>query len=191
MKRRVPSMLVLLALPVLGGCRQDMHDQPRHEPLEKSTFFADGRASRPQVKGTVARGQLELDAVLLTGLVDGQPVAEFPVSVDRELIERGRERFEIFCSVCHDSAGNGNGMIVKRGLKRPASFHEERLREAPPGYFYDVITRGYGVMYDYSDRIPPRDRWAIVAYIRALQLSQNATLEDVPPDERARLEAGL
>ena len=143
------------------------------------------------MKGTVARGQLELDAVLLTGLVDGQPVAEFPVSVDRELIERGRERFEIFCSVCHDSAGNGNGMIVKRGLKRPASFHEERLREAPPGYFYDVITRGYGVMYDYSDRIPPRDRWAIVAYIRALQLSQNATLEDVPPDERARLEAGL
>jgi mono/diheme cytochrome c family protein len=179
------SSLALLAL--LGGCR-DMYDQPRYEPLEPSDFFADGRSARPQVEGTVARGQLRLDEHLHFGRVAGQPAASFPFAVTREVLARGRERFDIFCSPCHGRLGDGTGMAVRRGFQPPPTYHQDRLREAPPGYVFDVITNGFGRMVDLKDRIPPRDRWAVVAYVRALQLSQRARIEDVPDEERRRLE---
>lgn len=165
-----------------------MQDQPRYDPLEASDFFPDGQASRPLVAGTVARGQLHEDEAFYTGKVKDKLVAELPLDVDRALLERGRERFAIYCSVCHAPAGTGDGVIVQRGFRRPPSFHIERLRQAPAGHFFDVATRGFGAMPSYAVQIEPRDRWAIVAYIRALQLSQNARLDDVPADERARLE---
>lgn len=183
------SVAITLLAGLTAGCRQDMHDQPKLEPLEASEFFPDGRASRAQVAGTVARGELRLDPHLYTGKIDGQLATTFPFEVTEEVLLRGRERFDIFCSVCHDRAGYGEGMAVKRGMKRPPSLHIERLRESPPGYFFDVITNGFGAMYDLSDRIDYADRWAIVAYVRALQLSQNATLDDVASNARADLEA--
>ena len=169
------------------GCQQKMADQPRYEPLQRSDLFDDQRASRPLVEGTVARGQLNADEEFYTGKVNKEPANTFPFPVDRELLLRGQERFTIFCSPCHSRLGDGQGMIVRRGLRPPPSFHIERLREAPPGHFFDVISRGFGSMPDYAEQIPPRDRWAIVAYIRALQLSQNATLTDVPETEREAL----
>jgi hypothetical protein len=169
------------------ACRQDMHDQPRYEPLEASEFFADGRSARPLVAGTVARGDLREDEHFYTGKANGTLVDRFPFPVTRAILERGQERYHIFCSPCHDRIGTGQGMIVQRGFRRSPSFHIDRLREAPVGYFFNVITNGFGSMYDYADRIPPRDRWAIIAYIRALQLSQHATLEEVPPGERQQL----
>lgn len=179
-----------LCLPLcLAGCRQDMHDQPRYKPLGRSDFFADGRASRPLVPGTVARGFLRDDTRLHTGKDAAGFLAEFPVPVDLALVERGRERYDIYCSPCHGRTGDGNGMVVQRGLRRPPSFHIERLRQAKPGYFYDVMTNGFGLMPDYAVQIAPRDRWAIVAYVGALQLSQRATLDDVPPGQRASLDA--
>ncbi len=182
---RVTAVL-FLALAV--SCRQDMHDQPKLQPLEASAFFADGRASRPQVSGTVARGELDLDDHLHRGLVNGELATTFPFEIDQERMLRGQERFDIFCSSCHGRTGTGEGMIVQRGLKQPPSYHIDRLREAPPGYFFDVITNGFGAMYDLSDRIPVEDRWAIVAYVRALQLSRNANLLDAPPERRLQLE---
>jgi len=185
--RLFPPLLLPLFLGALAACRQDMHDQPRFEPLEKSTLFADGRASRPRVPGTVARGERVFDEHLETGRVGGELATTFPMPVTAAVLERGRQRFDIHCSACHDRVGTGEGLVVKRGLKQPPSFHVERLRQAPPGYFFDVITRGFGAMYDLSDRITPADRWAIVAWIRTLQRSQNASLEDVPPAARERL----
>lgn len=164
-----------------------MADQPKYQPLQASTFFEDGRASRPRVPGTVARGQLRADEALYTGSTGGKLVDTFPFPVTPAVLQRGRERYNIFCAPCHDQVGTGRGMIVQRGFQPPPSFHIERLREAPVGYFFTVITNGFGAMYDYADRIPPRDRWAIIAYIRALQLSQHATLADVPAEERQRL----
>ncbi len=181
--------LALLACLLVAACRQDMHDQPRFEPLEGSSFFPDGRAMRPQVEGTVARGELSFATHFTTGMIDGKPAEFFPDPLTRSLLERGRERYDIFCSVCHDRAGYGQGMAVRRGLKQPPSLHVDRLREAPPGYFFDVITNGFGAMYDLSDRIPVEDRWAIVAYVRALQLSQYATLDDVSTEVADRLES--
>jgi mono/diheme cytochrome c family protein len=181
-------LIVLLAATSALACRQDMHDQPRFEPLEASPLFADGRSSRPRVPGTVARGEREYDTHRLEGRVGGELATEFPAPVTRALLQRGRERFDAFCAACHDRAGTGQGIVVQRGLKQPPSFHVERLRQAPPGYFFDVITRGFGAMYDLSDRISPDDRWAIVAYVRALQRSQNASLADVPEAARARLQ---
>jgi mono/diheme cytochrome c family protein len=180
--------LALVTCLLVASCRQDMHDQPRFEPMEASSFFADGRSARPQVDGTVARGELRLDDHLYRGTVGGRPAMTFPFEVTAEVLERGRERYDIFCSTCHDRTGSGEGLVVQRGLKRPPSFHIDRLREAPPGYFFDVMTRGFGAMYDMADRIDAEDRWAITAYVRALQLSQNATLMDVPPGWRAALE---
>lgn len=177
----------LLALLVLAGCRQDMHDQPKLEAYEASALFADGRAMRPRVPGTVARGEREFDAHLLEGRVGGELATTFPMEVTRATLLRGRERYDVFCSACHDRAGTGQGIVVKRGLKQPPSFHVERLRTAPPGYLFDVITRGFGSMNDLAERIPPADRWAIVAYVRALQRSRSGTLEDVSEAERARL----
>lgn len=171
----------------LGGCQQKMADQPRYEPLQKSELFDDQRASRPLVEGTVPRGQLKADEEFYTGKANNEPAKVFPFPVDRELLLRGQERFTIFCSPCHSRLGDGQGMIVRRGFRPPPSFHIDRLREAPPGHFFDVISHGFGAMPDYAEQIAPRDRWAIVGYIRALQLSQNAALADVPESERAAL----
>ena len=188
MSRCATTPFRCLALLVLAACRQDMHDQARYEPLERSGFFRDGRSARPQVPGTVARGELALDEHLYEGRVGGELAPAFPFPVTRDVLERGRERYDIHCAACHDRAGYGEGMVVKRGLeRRPESFHVQRLRDAPPGYFFDVITNGFGAVYDYGERVSPADRWAIAAYVRALQLSQAARLEDVPEPTRTTL----
>ncbi len=166
-----------------------MHDQPRYEPLERSGFFKDQRAARPLPAGTVARGQLRADQHFYEGRVGGRPATELPVPATAALLARGQERYGIYCTPCHDRTGSGRGMIVQRGYPAPSSFHVERLREATPGYFFDAITRGFGVMPSYAVQIPPQDRWAIIAYIRALQLSQHASVDDVPAVERGALDA--
>jgi mono/diheme cytochrome c family protein len=171
----------------LSGCRLDMHVQPKYKPLDPSSFFDDGRSARPEVPGTVAHGHLRSDELLYTGKVKGEEADAFPFPVTREVLERGRERYNIYCSPCHDYTGSGRGMVVQRGFPPPPSYHLERLLKAPAGHFYDVMTNGYGAMYSYASRVTPEDRWAIVAYIRALQLSQHARLEDVPPQEREHL----
>jgi len=180
------SVSFVLFLGIATGCRQDMHDQPRFEPLEQNSFFGDNRASRPLIAGTVARGHLRLDEHLYKGTKDGELVNSFPFPITKKWLERGRQRFDIFCSPCHDETGGGHGMIVERGFRAPPSFHIERLRNAPVGHFFDVMTNGLGAMYDYSDRIRVKDRWAIAAYIRVLQLSQNSRVEEL--DEAARQE---
>jgi hypothetical protein len=165
-----------------------MHDQPKLEAYEVSAFFADGRAMQRRVPGTVARGDVIEGEHFLTGKLDGELADALPFELTREVLERGRERYSIFCTPCHDAAGTGGGMIVLRGMKRPETFHSQRLKEAPLGHWFDVMTRGFGAMYDYSDRIPPRDRWAIAAHVRVLQRASDARLADVPAAERARLE---
>jgi mono/diheme cytochrome c family protein len=172
----------------LMACQQKMADQPRYEPLQKSDFFEDQRSARPLVEGTVARGHLNADEQLYTGKINGEPAKTFPFAVDRQVLLRGQERFNIFCAPCHDRVGDGQGMIVRRGFRPPPSLHIDRLREAPPGEFFDVISHGRGAMPDYAEQIAPRDRWSIVAYIRALQLSQNGQRSDVPENERRSLE---
>ena len=193
MRRNARCLIVAPALAVVlagAGCRQDMHDQPKFVPLRASEFFADQRSERPIVEGTVARGRLQEDELLATGKVNGQLSDTFPFPITAGVLSRGRERFDVFCAPCHDRTGSGDGMIVRRGFKRPPSYHIDRLRDMPAGYFFDVITNGFGAMSDYRSQIPERDRWAIVAYVRALQLSQHATIEDVPPSERPKLEGG-
>jgi hypothetical protein len=165
-----------------------MHDAPRYEPLEASTFFADGHSSRVLVTNTVARGQLREDEHLYTGKVGGQLVTEFPMPVTAEVMARGQERFNVFCSPCHGRTGDGTGMIVQRGFRQPPSYYEDRLLNAPVGYLFDVMTNGFGAMQDYSAQVPIADRWAIAAYIRALQLSRRGTLTDVPADRREELD---
>jgi mono/diheme cytochrome c family protein len=168
-----------------------MHDQPKYIPLRPSEFFSDGRSERPLMEGTVARGHLNDDAPLYTGKgPDGKPLDTFPFPVTKEVIQRGQDRYNVYCSPCHDRLGNGEGMIVQRGFRKPPSYHIDRLRQVPHGYLYDVITNGFGAMPDYSAQILPRDRWAIVAYVRALQWSQNASLNDVPPEARTQLQGG-
>jgi mono/diheme cytochrome c family protein len=172
-----------------ASCRQDMHDQPKYIPLRPSEFFADGRSERPLIEGTVARGHLNEDAPFYTGKApDGTFLNQFPFPVTREVIQRGQQRFNIYCSPCHDRLGNGLGKIVQRGYRRPPSYHIDRLRQVPHGYIYDVITNGFGAMPDYAAQVQPADRWAIVAYVRALQLSHNANVNDVPPESRAELD---
>ena len=179
--RKLPALLGLAAVAVTTACRLDMQVQPRINPMAKSTFFADQRSERPPVEGTVARGQLHEDAYLYTGKVNGNPGEAMPFPVTREVLDRGHERYNIFCAPCHSRVGDGNGFIPSRGFARkPPSFHIDRLQKAPAGYFYDVITNGFGIMLDYSAQIPVKDRWSIVAYVRALQLSQNAAAGDVP-----------
>jgi mono/diheme cytochrome c family protein len=174
---------------LLAGCRRDMFHQPFSKPLEPSDFFQDNHmASRPLAAHTVARGHLDADAAFYTGKVGTNLVETFPFPVTRELLERGRERFDIYCSPCHGRTGDGHGMVVQRGFPPPPSYHIARLRQAPAGHFVDVITQGYGVMYSYAQRVEPADRWAIAAYIRALQKSQDASLKEVLPVERAKLE---
>jgi mono/diheme cytochrome c family protein len=178
----------IVTFAIAGGCHRDMLDQPRSETFEASDFFADGRSARLPVPGTVARGHLDPNEAFWTGKEEGQLVSEIPIEVDRQLLERGRERFNIYCAVCHAPTGTGEGMIVQRGFRRPPSYHSDRLRNAPAGHFFDVMTNGFGAMPRFGPQIRPRDRWAIVSYIRALQLSQHATLEDVPPEYRQSLE---
>jgi mono/diheme cytochrome c family protein len=162
-------MAALLVVVGLSACRQDMHDQPKYEPLEASAMFADRLSARPLVEGTVARGQLNEDEHFYTGKIDGVPVETFPYPITREIVDRGHERYDVFCAPCHDRAGGGRGMVVRRGYRQPPAFSDPRLMTVPPGYFFDVMTNGFGVMPDYRAQIPPADRWAIAAYIRALQ----------------------
>lgn len=179
----------LLAFCLLSfGCRRGMVDQQHLKPLAEEKFFKDDAGSRTMPAHTVARGQLREDEQFFTGRIGDQLVATFPQPITHELLARGRERFDIYCAVCHDRSGEGNGMIVQRGFPKPPSFHEQRLREAPVGHFFDVITNGYGVMYPYKARVSPEDRWAIIAYIRALQLSQHAAPNDADPEGLRQLE---
>jgi mono/diheme cytochrome c family protein len=183
----LPAALAAALAPA-AGCRDDMADQPRYEPLVASDFFPDGMASRPLVDGTIARGQLLEDRALETGKdADGQFLLELPVPLDDRLLRRGQERFNIFCSVCHGLTGEGNGMIVQRGFRQPPTYHSDRLRGMPVGYFYDVIAEGFGAMPSYRKQVPLADRWAIVAYVRALQLSRHAPAAELSEAERARL----
>jgi len=207
----VLRLCMLLAALIAGCDRLDMYDQPRYEPLEASDFFADGLSARQPVEGTIPRGGLRDDQALYTGkegrrLVSGIPEGAYQAIYDRDrrrfagsfgetdrsslrraLLERGRERFDIYCSVCHGRTGEGEGMIVRRGFRKPPSYHIDRLRQAPAGHFFDVISNGFGAMPSYANRVDTNDRWAIVAYVRALQLSQNAGLDDVPTDQRDNL----
>jgi mono/diheme cytochrome c family protein len=182
-------MSALIVVIAVGGsaCRQDMHDQPKYIPLRESTFFADNRSARPVVAGTVARGQLRDDPQRYTGKVNGADADVFPFPVDAAMMARGRERYDIHCSPCHGRTGQGDGMVVRRGYRRPPTYHQDRLRNAPVGHFFDVMTNGFGAMPDYAAQISVDDRWAIAAYIRALQLSEHATIADVPPAERGTL----
>ena len=185
------SWLGWLAVLALAGCRQDMHDQPRFKPLAMSDFYADLRSARPPVEGAVARGQLREDAYFYTGKIGNNPGDYLPFPATREVLERGQQRFNIYCAPCHSRMGDGNGMIVQRGFKQPPSYHIERLEKAPLGYFFDVMTNGFGAMPSYAAQIPERDRWAIVAYIRALQLSQHATQAEVPAGQKVPSEPPL
>lgn len=166
-----------------------MHNQPRYKPLAHSDFYPDQRSARPQVDGTIARGQLREDPLLFTGKVNGAEADLFPFAITAADMQRGRERFTIFCTPCHGQTGLGDGMVVSRGYRKPVSLHDEKVRSKPAGFYFDVITRGFGAMPEYAVQIPVKDRWRIVAYLRALQLSQNARLDDVPPEDRRKLEA--
>jgi mono/diheme cytochrome c family protein len=193
MKSKI-DLIAALAWLAFGvtACRQDMHDQAKLEPYESSRFFADGQASRPLPAGTVARGQLREDKLLHTGMTPAGPfTAVLPIPLDARVLRRGRDRFDVFCAPCHDRVGGGDGMIVRRGFVRPPSYHTARLRDAPDGYLFDVMSRGFGQMPSYASQVPPEDRWAIVAYIRALQLSQDAGLAELPPAVRRVAVAAL
>lgn len=184
----VTFMSLTMSVLILSGCRQDMHDQPKYVPLRESAFFNDARSARPLVDGTVARGQLHDDELMYTGKVKGEDATVFPMRVDAAVMARGQQRFNIYCTPCHGRTGQGDGMVVRRGYRRPPSLHQDRLRNAPAGHFFDVMTNGFGAMPDYAAQIKAQDRWAITAYIRALQLSGHATLADVPAADRSRLQ---
>jgi mono/diheme cytochrome c family protein len=185
--RCVAIMSFLLVVFTASACRRDMQDQPKYTPLQPSSFFPDGRSARPIPQNTIARGHLDDDDAFHLGAVNGTFLDTVPLALSRPMLDRGRQRYEIYCAPCHSSIGDGNGMIARRGFKNPANFHSDRLRQAPPGYIFQVITNGYGAMPDYSNQINVNDRWAIVAYIKALQLSRNATAADVPPEAKSQL----
>ena len=180
------AMLICLWL---SACQQQMAEQPSYDPLEKSEFFDDQRSARPLVEGTVARGLLRDDEHLYEGKMNGKAADTFPFAIDKQVLLRGQERYNIFCVPCHDRVGTGHGMIVRRGYQPPPSFHIDRLRLTEPGMFFQHITKGLGAMPSYAQQIAPEDRWAIVAYIRALQLSQHAQLSEIPESERRILES--
>ncbi len=185
-------MTAVVLLAIAGaGCRQDMHDQPKYKPFRESELFADKRSARPFVAGTVARGTLREDEAFFTGKVGKDFVTEIPVKVTAELLARGQSEYQVFCSPCHGRTGRGDGMIVQRGFKKPTSYHVDRLRQMPIGYFYDVVTNGFGAMSDYSAQVPPADRWAIAAYVRTLQYSQYAPASDVPAEKHPELDQSL
>jgi mono/diheme cytochrome c family protein len=175
-------------LLAVGCSRLDMQDQPKYKPQRPSDFFADGRSERPPVPGTIARGGLNEDDAFYTGKgPDGKDIDYFPIAVNKDLIFRGQQRFDIYCSPCHGRIGNGMGMIVRRGFKQPPSYHSDRLRTAPVGHFYDVMTNGYGAMLNYAAQVSVRDRWAIAAYIRTLQYAENASVNDLSPEARNQI----
>jgi mono/diheme cytochrome c family protein len=182
------SLLLAACLLALSGCgstlRQDMANQPRQNPLSPSDFFQDGRSARPAIENTVARGSIENDSLAVP-----KESNAFPVPVTMDLLERGQDRYVIFCSPCHGLQGDGQGMVTLRGMKHPPTFHQERVRNVTNGYLYDVITNGFGAMNGYSVQLAPRDRWAIVAYVRVLQVSRNAHLADLPANVREKLMA--
>jgi mono/diheme cytochrome c family protein len=182
------ALLIFSAAIALAGCnntlRQDMANQPRQNTLSPSSFFPDGRSERQPLDNTVPRGSVEDDALFVP-----KDSNAFPLPITQQLLERGQERYGIFCTPCHGIQGDGLGMIAMRGMKHPPSYHQDRLRQEPNGYIYDVITNGFGAMYGYSAQIPPRDRWAIIAYVRALQLSRNAHVADLPAALREKLMA--
>jgi hypothetical protein len=183
--RAVSGLALIAAIALWSGCRIDMHVQPKQNPLSRSDFYPDQRSARPLVEGTVARGQLHEDTYFYTGRIGDNPGDVMPFPVTREVLERGRERFNIYCAPCHSRTGDGNGFIPSRGFSRmPPSYHIPRLQKAPLGYFFDVMSNGFGIMPDYASQITPEDRWNIVAYIRALQLSQNASMKDVPSGQK-------
>jgi cytochrome c553 len=186
--RKLLAAALLLGLAT-AGCRQDMHNQPKYIPLRDSDFFKNGSSARPLPADTVARGTLHDDAAFYTGKNGTEPVTELPLPLTRELLDRGQQRYDIYCAPCHDRSGNGEGMIVQRGYRQPPSYHIDRLRQAPIGHFFDVMTNGFGAMPDYAAQVQPRDRWAIAAYIRALQLRQHASESDVPAADRGKLTA--
>jgi len=181
MARRLAGLsLALVSVVAVSSCRQDMHNQPKYRPLRGTAFFADGGSARPQIEGTVARGTLRENDAFFTGKTGNTLVRELPFKVDEAAVSRGQERYNIFCTPCHDATGTGRGMVVQRGYKQPPSFHEDRLRNIEAGYFFDVMTNGFGSMPDYRMQLSARDRWNVVAYIRALQLSQRAATTDIP-----------
>ena len=187
--QQVGRVLILAAAVVLAaGCRQDMHNQPKYRPLRESNFFDNRSSARPLIEGTVARGTLQEDTAFFTGKVAGQLVTELPFPVTQEVVNRGQERYNIFCAPCHDRTGSGNGMVVQRGYRQPPSMHIDRLRQVEIGYFFDVMTNGFGVMPDYRGQVTPRDRWNIAAYLRALQLAQHAQKADVPGGDPATVQ---
>lgn len=191
MRYRLTSKLLIGAAAVgcctLAACRRDMHIEPRYNPLAESRFFADGRSARPMVEGTVARGHMTIDQARYTGKINGDDVDQFPIPITKADIERGQQRFNIYCTPCHGRLGDGNGLVVLRGFKQPPSYYSDRLMHAPVGHFFDVMTNGFGAMASYASRVEPDDRWRIAAYIRALQLSESATAADVPADQLANL----
>jgi mono/diheme cytochrome c family protein len=176
-----------VAMLLLAGCRDDMHNQPRYKPLASSDFFSDHRSARPAIEDTVARGHLRLDEARYTGKIDGNDIDQFPFPISKADIERGQTRFNIYCTPCHGRLGDGNGMVVLRGFRQAASYYSDKLVKAPVGHFFDVITNGFGAMPSYASRITPDDRWRVTAYIRALQLSESAGINDVPADKRQDL----
>jgi hypothetical protein len=180
-------MAMFLAGWTIAGCRQQMADQPHQRPLEPSNFFDDGMASRPIEPGTVARTGREQDSYLLSGKIDGKLADAFPFAITMEVLARGQERYEIFCSPCHDRIGTGQGMIVRRGFTPARSFHDARLRAAPAGHFFEVMTQGFGPMPSYANQLSEQDRWAVIAYIRALQFSRNARVSELPAPDREKL----
>ena len=180
--RLLSSVFCLLTV---AGCRQDMHNQPKYRPLRPSALFADQSSARPLIEGTVARGALQEDEAFFTGKVATATVKEMPFPITDKDLDRGQERFNVFCTPCHDMTGSGRGMVVQRGYRQPPSFHDPRLRAADPGYMFDVITNGFGAMPDYKAQIDARDRWRIVAYVRALQVAHSATTADVPGGDPA------
>lgn len=182
-------MLTSVAIFAIAGCRQQMADQPHQRPLEPSNFFDDGMASRPVEPGTVARAGKEQNGPRFKSKVDGKLVDTFPFEVTMEVLAHGQERYEIFCSPCHDRLGTGQGMIVRRGFTPARSFHDPRLRDAPAGHFFEVMTQGFGQMPSYANQLSEQDRWAVIAYIRALQFSRNVRLDQLPPEDRAKMKA--
>lgn len=187
MRNRILIAGASVLLLALTACRRDMQDEPRYKPLAASEFFADGRSARPEVEGTIARGQLRIDEARYTGKIAGEEITEFPIPISKDDIQRGQARFNIYCTPCHGRLGDGNGMVVMRGFRQPPSYYSQRLMDAPLGHFYDVISNGFGAMASYATRVSSDDRWRVIAYIRALQLSESAKLTDVPPDQRQNL----
>lgn len=191
-RTRLAAVCALTAATLLtAGCRQDMHNQPKFIPQRGTDFYPDGRSARPQVENTVARGQMHEGEYFYTGMQNGKEGDGIPFPVTMAVLERGQERFNIYCTPCHSRVGNGAGMIVQRGYAKAGNFHTARLMAAPLGHFFNVMTNGYGAMPEYAAQVTPADRWAIAAYIRALQLSQQATPSDVPAGEQVRSLASI